>query len=537
MAKTNKRFFWITASILFALAIVATFMPVPAFAADIDLTAPLEILPTSITRVDSLPEASAALLAKYYDVGGNVYECVVGSAITTPISVGQSIDGGYFNIKPAYNINYSSILDSGDGCIEIVADFVGDPILILVRLSNGMCIYAKSDGLYVGTVSSDGTTTSYSSTGYPMGTVSYQLQAPSGTSISELPSASTLTQHISYTKDSYVWELIHTHKLVDCILEPPTCTTPGEGSVGCSYCEVLDIYNDPYEIAATGHDYISVHTPGTSTSVGYTTYTCSACSDTYTEYDEWNCDVQGHSWKEYSRTSKCTYVVVESHCSICEEVKTENVSGGLGHDLKETYSTGICTNRSVTYRCQRDGCEYFITQNEKRTHTYERTNKEGPCDNAVVTYTCSTCQASYTKTSTSAHSFAETSRTDPTCDAAGSVSYVCTACGATSTTAIAAKGHVWQLEQREEDGYRIKTYTCTVCNKVNEEKTALPQTPDVGLEDVENFVLTFFGSIASFFLYIAANVSFLGITGLDLLAILATVAFVVLLRKLLTGGE
>lgn len=77
------------------------------------------------------------------------------------------------------------------------------------------------------------------------------------------------------------------------------------------------------------------------------------------------------------------------------------------------------------------------------------------------------------------HDWVETKRTEPTCGAEGSVTYVCSKCGATKTEIIPATGeHVWNdgVVTKEPtctvDGE--KTYTCTVCGATKTE--AIPAT-------------------------------------------------------------
>ncbi|MBQ9121270.1 MAG: hypothetical protein IJY12_02770, partial [Clostridia bacterium] len=338
----------------------------------------------------------------------------------------------------------------------------------------------------------------------------------------------------------------------------------------CTVCSVTE--------TSTGepksHNLVSTRHEATDISVGYTEFTCSTCGYSYNVYDAHDCATQGHIGPETDRVRSCTELTIYCVCSVCEEsFSLVDDTGGLGHDLVETSSSGLCTSRSVTYSCQRSGCDHTETRTEVRSHSYVQTDWQGPCDQAVVTYTCSTCGDSYTESSPGSHAYEETARTDATCTAEGSITYTCSSCNATKLEAIpilehdmqlvgfetsctertdtyecsmcgyteqragTPLGHSWTITNTTEDGYRIKTYTCQICGHVEEERTALPKVPETTVEDVERFVLNFFGSIASFFLYILANISFLGITGLDLLAILAIVAFVVLIRKITSGGD
>ena len=70
------------------------------------------------------------------------------------------------------------------------------------------------------------------------------------------------------------------HKSVGDENVAPTCTTTGlEGGAHCSVCG--EVTKEPDVIPALGHKYESVVTAPTCTTGGYTTHTCSVCSDTY----------------------------------------------------------------------------------------------------------------------------------------------------------------------------------------------------------------------------------------------------------------
>ncbi len=66
------------------------------------------------------------------------------------------------------------------------------------------------------------------------------------------------------------------------IITEATCTQAGERVRECSRCaEGTEGHKVQEEIAALGHNYVSVVTPPTYTEYGYTTHTCSVCGDTY----------------------------------------------------------------------------------------------------------------------------------------------------------------------------------------------------------------------------------------------------------------
>lgn len=62
------------------------------------------------------------------------------------------------------------------------------------------------------------------------------------------------------------------------------------------------------------------------------------------------------------------------------------------------------------------------------------------------------------------HNYQETARTDPDCEAEGSVTKTCSVCNASYTQVLNALGHQWN--DGEDDGVAV-TYTCAVCGAAN----------------------------------------------------------------------
>ena len=80
-----------------------------------------------------------------------------------------------------------------------------------------------------------------------------------------------------------------THSYTSKVTTAASCESAGVMTFTCSKCS--DSYTQ--SIAATGHSYSSSVTAATCTAQGYTTYTCSKCSDSYkTNYT----DAKGHSY-------------------------------------------------------------------------------------------------------------------------------------------------------------------------------------------------------------------------------------------------
>ncbi|MBQ8622102.1 MAG: hypothetical protein IJ422_07285 [Oscillospiraceae bacterium] len=125
-----------------------------------------------------------------------------------------------------------------------------------------------------------------------------------------------------------------------------TCTATGltEGS-HCSVCnEVLAAQE---VVSALDHSYTAVVTEPTCTDAGYTTYTCSVCTDSYVGD---KVAATGHVWAD----ATCT---VPKTCSVCGETE--------GETLSHSYDAGVVTTPPScsavgikTYTCSGCGATY-----------------------------------------------------------------------------------------------------------------------------------------------------------------------------------
>ena len=100
----------------------------------------------------------------------------------------------------------------------------------------------------------------------------------------------------------------------------PTCTEIGwDAYVTCSRCD----YSTYAEKTSLGHSYSPVVTPPTCTADGYTTHTCPACGDSYTDTQV---TASGHKW-EWITDQEATVLepgVKHEECSVCHEKRNEN---------------------------------------------------------------------------------------------------------------------------------------------------------------------------------------------------------------------
>ena len=157
-------------------------------------------------------------------------------------------------------------------------------------------------------------------------------------------------------------ECDHTHTE---IRNQQEATCKKEGYTGDTYCTDCDkLLSTGKELAALGHDYkATVTKQPTTTEEGIRTYTCTRCSNSYTE----------------------------SIAKLPEEQHTHNYTGSI---TKEA----TCTEAGVrTYTCS---CGDSYTENIPATgHSYvsKVTKAATTTEEGIMTYTCSKCGHSYTQ--------------------------------------------------------------------------------------------------------------------------------------------
>ncbi len=239
-----------------------------------------------------------------------------------------------------------------------------------------------------------------------------------------------------------------------------TCTAPKT----CSTCKVT-------ESSALGHSYTSKVTKAvTCTASGTKTFTCSKCSDSYTE----TIPATGHSWKETSSSAdKKVYT-----CETCGETYTETFD--CTHSYKTTVIEPTCTKQGYTlYECT--VCDY-----SKKADYVDATGhnmgqwkiiKEATCtEDGQKSRRCLNCEHTQTQTIySSGHTMSSWKTTKAaTCDENGEKRSGCLNCDYVKTQTIYASGHslgAWNTVKEAsctEDG--LKKRSCSECD-FTEERT------------------------------------------------------------------
>lgn len=218
----------------------------------------------------------------------------------------------------------------------------------------------------------------------------------------------------------------------------PTCTIKEvvtyTAEVTVDGAKKTDTYEVEGAVDSSNHSYVDVVTPPTCTTDGYTTHTCSACGDTY----------------------------------------TDSKVGMLGHDWDDPVFTWADDNTcTATKTCKRAGCGTEEPVNVVVTH--DTTTPATCTEKEVVTYTATATIGDKNYTSTkdvigeidpNNHDWVLTGKTDATCEDNEVEHYECSRCPETKNETVegTATGHNWDTENatftwtKTEDG---SSYTAT----------------------------------------------------------------------------
>ncbi|MBE6984276.1 MAG: hypothetical protein E7434_01440 [Ruminococcaceae bacterium] len=232
----------------------------------------------------------------------------------------------------------------------------------------------------------------------------------------------------------------------EAVVTPPTCETDGYTTYTCTQCS--DSYIDD-EIASFGHDYIAVVTEPTCQTGGYTTYTCCECTHSYTsDYT----DAYDHDYVATVTDPTCTEDGYTTYsCTMCDESFQADVVSAYGHDYMATVVAPTCTEQGYTrYTCECGDtydADYVPTLEHDYVYDEDGEGHSITCsacdysnweDHDVVDGTCTLCGAQICDHSETA----VTVDVEATCTEDGSQHTYCTLCDMTlSTETIPATGH------------------------------------------------------------------------------------------------
>ena len=195
----------------------------------------------------------------------------------------------------------------------------------------------------------------------------------------------------------------HTHGDPATCINPETCPTCGA---------VLE--------KANGHNFKAVVTKPTCLKMGYTTYTCTACGETYQSNYK---DALGHNFQAVVTAPTCTEKGYTTYtCKNCGESYVDDYTDALGHDWDEgtKIADASCKGEGVLeHHCSRCDATYLEAISAKG-------HNPGPAATCTDPQLCKDCGA-VLKAPTGHNYKAEV--TAPTCTEMGYTTYTCTVCG------------------------------------------------------------------------------------------------------------
>lgn len=134
-----------------------------------------------------------------------------------------------------------------------------------------------------------------------------------------------------------------------------TCTNNGyTGDTYCSDCKTVIATGE--SLSKLSHHYVTVVTEPTCTSKGFTTHTCTACGDSYTDTET---AMISHSYSSVVTPVTCTLNGYTTHtCIVCSHSYTSDTVMSTGHNYNDN---GICVgcgkNRTenCSHMCHKSG--------------------------------------------------------------------------------------------------------------------------------------------------------------------------------------
>ncbi len=330
--------------------------------------------------------------------------------------------------------------------------------------------------------------------------------------------------YCTHSEDNYQWITV----------TPVSCTTDGYSECYCKICNslittksVTATGHTPGEAAtctknqictvckevikkATGHNYIGKTTPPTCTEDGYTTYTCSKCTESYiSDYVTKNGHTPGEkaTCTENQICTVCKTVLVSAKghtpgdlptcttpqiCAVCREV----LEKPLGHNYKSEYHEATCTKPGYTkYTCTRCPDTYSVNSGSPKGHSEDSgtVTEDRTCTkDGKKVYKCTVCREILREEvlKKTGHNYSKTV-TKPTCTEKGFTTYYCLNCHDTYYDDIVSqKGHKesdWITvtePTKQSEGSRQKI--CEICFQTLETETIEKLNPSVNSISVEN---------------------------------------------------
>ena len=181
--------------------------------------------------------------------------------------------------------------------------------------------------------------------------------------------------------------------------------------------------------SAVGHDYSAEVTEPTCTAMGYTTYTCGNCNDSYIgDY----VDKADHEYSEAVTEPTCTsHGFTTYNCDNCDAEYVSDYVDAVPHDYSAEVTEPTCTAMGyTTYTCEDCDNSYVGDYTDMLEHNYNKETVEPTCEeHGYAVYTCPDCGKSYIGdyTENKEHTYTETVIA-PTCTEMGYTFFKCNDC-------------------------------------------------------------------------------------------------------------
>ena len=269
----------------------------------------------------------------------------------------------------------------------------------------------------------------------------------------------------------------------------PTCRTMGYTTYTCADCG--DSYRADY-VDALGHDYQEIVTPPTCTTAGYSTFVCTRCDASFAAN---RTEATGHAWDNGTVlvNPSCTGDgLVEYRCVDCDKTRNETLPA-LGH---VPGAPATCTEPML---CETCGAILALPQG----HSFKTTVTAPSCtEMGFTTYACVTCGYEFSADYTNPVGHAYRAEvTPPTCTEAGYTVWTCANCGDSYTDSyVAPLGHDWDegtaITDATCNGKGVMEYRCRRCDKTYLEATdATGHTPGTPATCTEPQLCTVCGAV------------------------------------------
>lgn len=181
--------------------------------------------------------------------------------------------------------------------------------------------------------------------------------------------------------------------------------------------------------SAIGHDYSAEVTEPTCTAMGYTTYTCENCNDSYIgDY----VDKADHEYSEAVTEPTCTsHGFTTYNCDNCDAEYVSDYVDAVPHAYNAEVTKPTCTAMGyTTYTCEDCDNSYVGDYTDMLEHNYNKETVEPTCEeHGYAFYTCPDCGKSYIGdyTENKEHTYTETVIA-PTCTEMGYTIFKCNDC-------------------------------------------------------------------------------------------------------------